>query len=181
MKKLLGIIALGALALSACNSDDDTEEVYRQWRKTNMDWITELQQTKNPDGTDFYKVLVPKWDPANYVLIHYFNDRAETEGNLSPLYTSTATFRYELRIYPDSLVDASYKNSDNGLSEFQLNSVVPGWSAACMDMRCGDTCEVVVPYALGYGLTGTGIVPPYTTLRFNIRLVDIDDYEKAPY
>ncbi|MDE6135231.1 MAG: FKBP-type peptidyl-prolyl cis-trans isomerase [Muribaculaceae bacterium] len=180
MKKIIGITALAALALSSCGDDSNWSD-YEEWRNLNTSLVEEAQNKKNEDGTPFYSVLVPDWDPAHFILIHYFNDREETAGNLSPLYTSTGSFRYELHIYPDSLVDASANNSANGILDFRINQVVPGFSAAAMDMHCGDTCEVIIPYSLGYGYSGSGLVPPYTTLKFNMRLVDIPDYEQSPY
>lgn len=183
MKKIFGFIAFVALALAGCNNDDDTTwNDYKSWRETNAAWIQSFQKKTNADGTPYYQQIVPSWNPASFILIHYFNDRKETEGNLSPLYTSTVSTRYELRIYPDSLMDQSYNASLNpgGLFTTTVNGVVDGFSAALMDMRCGDTCEIIVPYILGYGTTG-GNVPPYTALHFNMRLHDIIDYEKAPY
>jgi FKBP-type peptidyl-prolyl cis-trans isomerase FklB len=49
-----------------------------------------------------------------------------------------------------------------------------------MDMRCGDTAEVVVPYGLAYGSQDRGTIKPYSNLQFNIRLVDIPNYETIP-
>ena len=48
-------------------------------------------------------------------------------------------------------------------------------------MRCGDTAQVVLPYGVAYGSQNLGDIPPYSNLRFNIRLVDIPYYEKPPY
>ena len=80
----------------SCNNDDDrdTWSQYQDWREANNQWLAEMQAKKNPDGSPYYKVVVPEWNPATFVLMHYFNDRAETEGNLSPLYTSTIDVRY---------------------------------------------------------------------------------------
>ena len=79
-------------------------EEYAQWRESNEAWLKEQQALKNPDGTPYYKVIVPDWNPGSFVLIHYFNDRSETEGNLSPLYTSTIDTRYTLYLYNDTRV-----------------------------------------------------------------------------
>ncbi len=97
MRYIIGIIAILAVALgtSSCDNDEKTTwEEYAQWRESNEAWLKEQQALKNPDGTPYYKVIVPDWNPGSFVLIHYFNDRSETEGNLSPLYTSTIDTRY---------------------------------------------------------------------------------------
>lgn len=180
MKKIIGIIALAGIALAACNStEESTWTKYREWRELNQEWLEELQTKTNPDGTPYYKVLTADWNPATFVLIHYFNDRSETEGNLSPLYTSTTDARYKLHIINDEPIDSS----DNittygpGIYRSRVNENVVGWGVAMMDMRCGDTAEVVIPYGFGYGAQERGSLKPYSTLRFNVRLVDIPYYE----
>ena len=40
-------------------------------------------------------------------------------------------------------------------------------------MHVGDTVEVLVPYAQGYGSSSQGKIKPFSALRFNIKLVDI--------
>jgi FKBP-type peptidyl-prolyl cis-trans isomerase FklB len=47
-------------------------------------------------------------------------------------------------------------------------------------MHVGDSVEVVIPYQLGYGTTITGSIPPYSMLKFNMRLVDIPYYQARP-
>lgn len=184
MKKLLGVILLAGAALGACNKGEESNwDKYREWRELNNNWVAELQTRTNPDGTPYYKVIVPDWNPGSFILIHYFNDRKETEGNLSPLYTSTTDTRYKLHIHGDVPVDSSdlITKYGPGIYRSQVNANVKGWAVAMMDMRCGDTAEVVVPYGVGYGAQERGSMPPYTTLRFNVRLVDIPFYEASPY
>ncbi len=171
-------------AVPAC-SDDDTStlnEAYKDWREKNADWLKEQQARTNPDGTPYFKSIIPDWDPSAYVLIHYFNDRAETEGNLTPLYTSTVDTRYHLSYYEGTAIDSSSLMTTNGPGIFrtQLTSVIPGWVIAMEDMRVGDTAEVLVPYQQGYGTSTTSGILPYSALKFNVRLVDIVDYEKNP-
>lgn len=186
MKKLpyaLLLIIVAAWILPACSHDDDVTiaEAYAEWKEKNDAWLLEQQSRTNEDGTPYFKTLVPVWDPSAYVLIHYFNDRALTEGNLSPLYTSTVDTRYYLTYYQGTPIDSSYNQTTYGQGIFrtQVNEVIDGWAIALEDMRCGDTCEVVIPYAQGYGTSSTSIYP-YSALKFNMSLVDIPYYETNP-
>lgn len=183
MKKLLAIIFLCGVVLASCNSTTQTtEEIYADWIKYNDTWLQEQMERLNPDGTPYYTKVVPNWDPASFVLMHYFNDPAENADKLSPYLTSTVDVRYELHLADSTAVDSStaLTTYGPGIARFTLRSLVPGWVAAVPQMHCGDTAEVIVPYNMGYGSAEAGKIKPYSNLRFNIRLVDIADLNKRP-
>lgn len=188
MKKILWIIGavLAIPFLGACSDDDNDINLdsYSEWREQNEVWLKEMANKKNPDGTPYYHTVVPAWNPGAYILMHYFNNRSETVGNLSPLYTSMVDVRYvgyncEGEPFDSSTIDNSYGKL--GIRRFVCNQVIQGWSIALMDMRVGDTAEVIVPYEIAYGTTNLGTILPYSNLRFNIRLEDIYRYEANPY
>ena len=184
MKKLLPIILAVVAVLVACNEDEkSTWDEYRDWRELNNSWLEELTAKTNDDGTPYYTKVVPGWNPDAYVLMHFYNDRKETEGNLSPLYTSTVATRYKLHLCDGTPVDSSDLLVSNGpgIYQAQLNEQIQGWGIALPEMRCGDTAEVIIPYGVAYGAQKQGVMKPYSNLRFNVRLVDIPFYEKTPY
>ncbi len=187
MRKLIFFIAVTAMSLSifsACKDDDEKNSYdlkdFQEWRKQNDDWVAEMQQRKNPDGTPYYTTLIPAWNPGIFILIHYFNDRSETEGNLTPLFTSTVDVRYQGFTCEDERFDSSNlvnRYGKLGIARFGCNSVVQGWSVALENMRVGDTAEIIVPYEAAYGTSYTAALLPYSSLRFNLRLEDIYRYE----
>ena len=185
MRKFPFILILVVLIASlACTNDEQsTWDKYTDWRNANNEWLVQMQGKKNADGTPYYQTVVPDWNPGSFVLIHYFNDRAETEGNLSPLYSSTVDTRYFLHLYDGTPIDSSVlcTTPAPGVYRTRLTNVVQGWAIALSEMRCGDTAEVIVPYGVGYGSSEFGTLMPYSNLRFNIRLVDIPFYEQTPY
>ena len=67
-----------------------------------------------------------------------------------------------------------------GVYRSTVSNNIQGWAIAQTYMRCGDTAEVIVPYGVGYGASGSSAIKPYSNLRFNIRLLDIYKYELAP-
>lgn len=141
-----------------------------------------MQAKKNADGTPYYQMIVPKWDPSTFVLMHYFNERTTDPNALKPLYTSTVDVRYNLSLYNGVACDSSTNLTENGpgIYRAELNSLIDGWAAALCEMNVGDTAEVIIPYALGYGTVSSGSIPAYSNLKFNIRLADIYLYEKSP-
>ncbi len=182
MKKLPFIIVLiiaGAWAFSACSSDSKTVyEMYSEWYEENETWLQEQKSLTDADGSPYYSTIVPSWNNQAYVLIHYYNDRSLTAGNLSPLYTSTVDTRYHLYYCDDTPIDSSTNITTYGQGIFRtkLSEVIDGWSIALLDMRCGDSAEVIIPYAQGYGVSTSSSVLPYSNLRFQIKLVDIPYY-----
>jgi FKBP-type peptidyl-prolyl cis-trans isomerase len=114
--------------------------------------------------------------------MHYCNDRSETEGNLTPLYNSTIDVRYNLYNCSGDTIDSSLSLTTygDGIGRFQLSNTIKGWAVAMENMRCGDSVEVIIPYGLAYGSTGSTSIYPYSNLKFNIRLVDIPLYELKP-
>ena len=95
MKKF-PLLALFLLVLSACKLDPvrDVWEYYEDWRNENNAWLAQQEARTNADGTPYYQKVVPEFDRNAYVLIHYFTDRSATEGNLSPLISSTVDVKY---------------------------------------------------------------------------------------
>lgn len=188
MKKILWFIVVAAVIpfLPACNNDDNEYDLntFKAWKDQNEQWLKEMQAKKNPDGTPYYKTIVPSWNTGAFILMHYFNDRAETADNLSPLYTSTVDVRYigyncEDEPFDSSTLENAYGKL--GIRRFQCNAVIQGWSIALMDMKVGDTAEIIVPYEIAYNTSNTGTILPYSNLRFNVRLDDIYRYEANPY
>lgn len=181
MKKFPLILVATIVALiSSCGMDNEnTWEEYREWREANEQWFHEQQNRTNSDGSLYYQALYPEWDKAQYILIHYFNDRSLTKDNLSPLLTSTVDVKYIGRLYNDEPFDSSYNLTTNGDSIYRqkCNGVISGWQVAMANMHVGDSCEVIIPYSLGYGASEVGIIKPYSALHFNIKLVDIPFYE----
>ena len=185
MKKI--IIALSAILAAlccvtavSCSDEKDTWEKYTEWRELNTQWLTELQTKTNPDGSPYYKTIVPSYAPGTYVLMHKFGDPEENADKLTPLYTSTVDVRYKLHLCDGTPVDSSSTPTVNGPGIFRtsLNSVILGWPIAlCGEVHCGDSVEIICPYDVAYGITGSGAILPYSALRFNIRLVDIPYYE----
>lgn len=185
MRKILayGFAALAAVALPALTScspgsdDDDTDKnIDKEWVAANEAYIASAEQLTDDDGSPYYESVTAAWNSGATILMHYFNDRALTEGNLSPLLTSTVNVKYEGELIDGTAFDNSYSNTDS-LFTTNLTSVVEGWAIALMQMHVGDSVRVVIPADAGYGSTATGSIPAYSTLVFNIKLVDIPHYE----
>lgn len=184
MKKLLYTIAVFIIlsVITGCNSKaEDVWKEYKEYREENVAFYNEQAALLDENGEHFYTKIVPSWNLGAEILIHYFNDRKETEGNLSPMITSSCAISYRGRLYNDVAFDSSYTSTSNVMI-FRPEETIVGWWVALEQMRVGDSVRVVIPYGLGYGSTGslTGTISPYSTLVFDMKLQDIVAYEIMP-
>ena len=81
-------------------------------------------------------------------------------------------------IYPDGMVFdgtvfGTYNQHTNANAKFLVSGLKEGFSTAIQHMRKGDYWRIYVPYNLGYGSAGSGKIPGYSTLIFDVTLLDI--------
>ncbi len=108
-----------------------------------------------------YKIIVegdgPKPGPEDVVKVHY-------KGTL----------------IDGTVFDSSYDRGEP--AEFPVNRVIPGWTEALQMMPVGSKWELYIPYNLAYGEQGAGqTIPPYSTLIFEVELLEIMPQQQAQH
>ena len=75
------------------------------------------------------------------------------------------------------MFDESYKGEFNPAfnkpANFYVDGLIVGWSTALMRMVEGDNWRIYIPYNLGYGAKDQSDIPAYSTLVFDVNLVNI--------
>ncbi len=56
---------------------------------------------------------------------------------------------------------------------FGLNEVIKGWTVGVQGMKVGGTRRLLIPAELGYGARDKGVIPPNSTLVFDIELLEV--------
>ena len=172
----LAAVALGLYSCSPESDNDKNDNVDWDWVALNENYYANAALETDKDGSPYYEKIVPVWNEGASILMHYFNDRALTAGNLRPYLTSTVSAKYELALADGTALENSYSNTDSVLTT-KVSALVEGWAIALTNMHVGDSVKVVIPAAQGYGAYAHGSVPAYSTLVFNIKLVDVPAYE----
>lgn len=167
--------------IAACSLETDSNwNTYEDWRNENETWIAEMEELRDENGDLYYTKVQAAWDNGEnaYVLMRFFNDTTLTVDNLKPLYTSTVDVKYIGRDYEDTALDSSYLLTEpaDSILRTTVSGVIGGWMIALQNMHIGDTCEVIIPYQQAYSSEGIGDILPYSTLIFNMKLVDIPGY-----
>jgi len=148
MKKIhLGLIALAfAAILTSCEkeSDADREEAAIEA------YLLENNITVAPTYSGLYYIETKKGSGAS----------ADGGDKVSVKYTGTFLDGQEF---------------DSGVFSFTLGrgQVIKGWDEGISYMNEGGQATLLIPSSLGYGASGSGSIPGYTPLLFEVELLDV--------
>ena len=84
----------------------------------------------------------------------------------------TATSDVEVR-YRGELIDGTVFDESKTPITLNLGRVIAGWTEGLQLMSVGDKYKFFIPYDLAYGENGQGNIKPYSTLIFEVELVNI--------
>ena len=97
--------------------------------------------------------------------------REITKGNgPKPSPKSFVTVYYTGKLINGKVFD---KTQQGRPATFRLNELITGWITAMREMPVGSRWEVVIPYNLGYGSRPAGAIKAFSTLIFDITLLDV--------
>lgn len=173
---LLGIVA--AMLFVACDQTETFDDSWKLANEAQFAAITTNSEYRrlpsiSGNGHIMYKVI-EEGDGATPL----FTDRVKVR------YTGWYKYNWTM---PDTYTDDKGNQIINKIvfdstadrndipSTFEVKGVVDGFSTALQHMQVGDQWEVWIPWKLGYGANGSGTIRAYTTLVFEIELVDVID------
>lgn len=88
-----------------------------------------------------------------------------------PKVSSEVKVHYRGTLLNGTEFDNSYKRGEP--ITLPVSGVIPGWTEALQLMPVGSKWELYIPSNLAYGNTGSGPIPPGSTLIFEVELLDI--------
>ena len=95
-----------------------------------------------------------------------------TEGTgPNPTANDTVTVNYVGKTIDGVEFDNSFKRGAPAV--FNLSGVIKGWTEGLQLMNTGSKYRFFIPYQLGYGEMGSQRIKPYSTLIFDVELMNI--------
>ena len=93
----------------------------------------------------------------------------EGKGEI-PADTCKVKVNYKGTLIDGTEFDSSYKRNEP--ATFRANQVIKGWTEALTMMPVGSKWELYIPQELAYGSRESGQIKPFSTLIFEVELVD---------
>ena len=88
-----------------------------------------------------------------------------------PTVSDKVKVHYHGTLIDGTVFDSSVERGEP--AEFGLTQVISGWTEGLQLMPVGSKFRFYIPQELGYGERATGKIPPYSTLIFDVELLDI--------
>jgi FKBP-type peptidyl-prolyl cis-trans isomerase FkpA len=92
----------------------------------------------------------------------------------SPVAADTVRVHYRGKLENGTEFDSSYKRGKP--TSFPLGGVIPCWTAGLQKLKVGGAATLTCPPATAYGSreVGGGLIPPNSTLTFDVELLAIE-------
>ncbi|MEA2040924.1 MAG: FKBP-type peptidyl-prolyl cis-trans isomerase [Bacteroidota bacterium] len=109
--------------------------------------------------------------------LYYIEDTTTTLENKTPPQTGdTVIITYKGYLLADTSAVFDTKTIDKPSNYiFKIDAVIEGWEEGIAYTDSGISAQLIIPSDLAYGNKQTGIIPPYSTLIFDITVLNIKD------
>ena len=193
-------MTMGLTGLSSCSEEAKEEEELVNWQNRNDAFFASLEDSLKADAVSGTTARWQKFksyskNPSTEVGkpedCIYVKVLKNGEGTECPMFNDSVRVSYQGRLIPsatypegfifDGTVFEVFDPSLNGTRTFLTSStnLIEGFATALIHMHIGDSWRVYIPYQLAYGSTDQTKIPAYSTLIFDIMLIDFAPAGKA--
>lgn len=148
------VILFALLALCGCSKND-----FKVWKDLNTAKIESIKA----DSADYYRTSHGVLYKVVYPVYHT-GYKPKRESHVRVNYTGW-------------LIDGTkFESHEN--DTLVVGGLIQGWQDALCRMTAGEKWRIYVPYGLGYGSDGKAgsngnfVIPPYSTLIFDLELIE---------
>ncbi len=132
------------------------EKKYAEYKKENEDFLTKNKEKEGIKTTE---------SGLQYRIVK------EGKGK-KPEATSRVKVHYKGTLIDGTQFDSSYDRKEP--TSFNCNQVIKGWTEALTMMPVGSKWELFIPQELAYGANAPQGIKPFSTLIFEVELLDIE-------
>jgi FKBP-type peptidyl-prolyl cis-trans isomerase FkpA len=161
--KYLTLFILVLFIFSSCLTDDEKEERTFQLELAELD---DMLKRIELEGYD-----IDTTESGLYYVIHESGEGATPEEG------DELSIEYRGYFTNGSLFDASLDHFPDGKWKYTFKDpedpIIAGMEEGISLMNKGANYDLIVTSNLAYGATGSGLVPPFTTLIFSVIMHDI--------
>ena len=177
---MLLAVVVGAMCFAACSETNSTVEEFPEWQSKNDTYWTNLYnatKAKVDAGDTSWKLILNyskekqantatsavTYKPEDYIIVHV---KETGTGAATPLYTDSVRVHYQGRLLPSTtytsglIFDTSWGGEKFNEHTARAAHMLVSWT-------------VYMPYQLAYRGSEAGLVPAYSNLIFDLRLVEI--------
>lgn len=86
----------------------------------------------------------------------------------------TVKVHYTGKLLDGTVFDSSVERDEPISIPIGVGRVIPGWDEGISMMKKGEKGILYIPAKLGYGATGSGPIPPFSNLIFEVELIDFE-------
>ena len=95
------------------------------------------------------------------------------DGNgVKPQVGTLVKVHYTGKLLDGTVFDSSVTRNEPFQFVLGIGQVIPGWDEGLQMMSKGEKAVFYIPYYLAYGNRGSGPIPPFATLIFEVELID---------
>ncbi len=138
---------------------------------TNLKAVITLVDAKEPIVANMWNVDSTKYkttkDGLKYAIVEEGTGAQPDSGDL-------VTVDYSGYLAKDSTkFDSSVERDEPFTFKLGAHMVIPGWDEGIALMKKGGKARLVIPPSLGYGNRPNHVIPPNSTLIFDVHLIDV--------
>lgn len=149
-------LAVGVFFFISCTKDDD-DFSYEDNLKKGQEYLAENAKREG---------VVTTASGLQYEVL-----REGNKDGKRPNPNSQVRCHYKGTFINGKEFDSSYKAGSPIV--FPLSGVIRGWTEGLQYMTEGAKFRFVIPYQLAYGPRGYASIPPYSTLIFEVELIEV--------
>lgn len=142
---------------------------------TSIKLLVEVLEVKEP-------IVAVMWDVDStlyketesglkYAIIQEGDGPAVVKGNI-------VSVHYSGFLSDGTLFDSSVERDEPFSLLAGMGQVIPGWDEGLALLKQGSKARLIIPPALGYGDRDLGVIPPNSTLIFDIEMIEVKDHQQ---